>query len=117
MAQFVTKHTDAARGVKLVLLGGCRNAADEHRVDNLKQAAEKLGIQNVVLFEVNAPMDKLYHYLQHATCGIHTMRNEHFGIGIIEYMAAGLVPLAHNSGGPKLDIVGAGEGYLLETAE
>jgi hypothetical protein len=33
------------------------------------------------------------------------MWNEHFGIGVVEYMAAGLVPVAHNSAGPKLDIV------------
>jgi hypothetical protein len=30
---------------------------------------------------------------------------EHFGIGVVEGMAAGLVPVAHNSGGPKSDIV------------
>jgi alpha-1,2-mannosyltransferase len=33
------------------------------------------------------------------------MWNEHFGIGIVEMMAAGLVVIAHNSGGPKSDIV------------
>ncbi len=33
------------------------------------------------------------------------MTDEHFGIGIIEYMAAGVIPVAHNSGGPQMDIV------------
>jgi alpha-1,2-mannosyltransferase len=33
------------------------------------------------------------------------MWNEHFGIGIVEMMAAGLVVIAHNSGGPKSDII------------
>jgi alpha-1,2-mannosyltransferase len=33
------------------------------------------------------------------------MWNEHFGIGIVEMMAAGLIVIAHNSGGPKTDIV------------
>jgi alpha-1,2-mannosyltransferase len=33
------------------------------------------------------------------------MWNEHFGIGVVEYMAAGLVPVAHASGGPLMDIV------------
>lgn len=33
------------------------------------------------------------------------MWNEHFGIGIVEMMAAGLIVIAHNSGGPKSDIV------------
>merc|ERR1712157_469329 len=30
---------------------------------------------------------------------------EHFGIGVVEFMAAGAIPIAHNSGGPKSDIV------------
>lgn len=33
------------------------------------------------------------------------MWNEHFGISVVELMAAGLVVIAHNSGGPKLDII------------
>ena len=33
------------------------------------------------------------------------MWNEHFGIGIVEMMAAGLLVIAHNSGGPKTDII------------
>lgn len=32
------------------------------------------------------------------------MWNEHFGIGVVEYQAAGLVPVVNDSGGPKLDI-------------
>jgi alpha-1,2-mannosyltransferase len=46
------------------------------------------------------------------------MWNEHFGIGIVEMMAAGLITIAHNSGGPKLDIVKPGEtGFLATTAD
>lgn len=33
------------------------------------------------------------------------MWNEHFGIGVVEYQAAGLIPVAHKSAGPKMDIV------------
>ena len=33
------------------------------------------------------------------------MWNEHFRIGVVEYQAAGLVGVVHNSGGPKMDIV------------
>lgn len=33
------------------------------------------------------------------------MWNEHFGIGIVEMMAAGLIVVAHDSGGPKSDII------------
>lgn len=41
------------------------------------------------------------------------MKNEQFGIGIVEMMAAGLIILAHKSGGPKMDIIKEGEtGFL-----
>jgi alpha-1,2-mannosyltransferase len=33
------------------------------------------------------------------------MQTEHFGIGIVEMMAGGLIVVAHSSGGPKIDIV------------
>ena len=33
------------------------------------------------------------------------MWNEHFGIGVVEMMSAGLITIAHDSGGPKSDIV------------
>jgi alpha-1,2-mannosyltransferase len=33
------------------------------------------------------------------------MWNEHFGIGVVEYQAAGLISVVNNSGGPKNDIV------------
>jgi alpha-1,2-mannosyltransferase len=49
------------------------------------------------------------------------MWNEHFGIGIVEMMSAGLLVVAHNSGGPKTDIVkpyeGQSTGFLAATAE
>ena len=33
------------------------------------------------------------------------MIDEHFGITVVEFMAAGLIPLVHASAGPLLDIV------------
>ena len=38
------------------------------------------------------------------------MVDEHFGINVVELMAAGLIPLTHASGGPLLDIVVPYEG-------
>lgn len=49
--------------------------------------------------------------------GIHTMRNEHFGIGVVELMAGGAIVIAHNSGGPQMDIVRPGTGFLATSVE
>jgi alpha-1,2-mannosyltransferase len=40
-----------------------------------------------------------------ASVGVNGMWNEHFGIGVVEYQAAGLISVVNDSGGPKLDIV------------
>lgn len=37
------------------------------------------------------------------------MTDEHFGIGVVEMMTSGVFTIAHNSAGPKMDIIG-GEG-------
>lgn len=92
--------------LKLVLVGGCRGDADLARIVDLKKSVEQLGLDsNIVEFNVNVPFLKLRDLLGNAIAGIHTMENEHFGIGVVEYMAAGAIPIAHNSGGPKEDIV------------
>ena len=40
-----------------------------------------------------------------ALMGLHTMWNEHFGIAVVEMLAAGLITIAHRSGGPLMDII------------
>ena len=56
-------------------------------------------------------------HLRRASIGVNTMWCEHFGIGVVEYQAAGLLCVVNDSGGPKEDIVvgedaeqGAGKG-------
>ncbi|XP_060089237.1 GDP-Man:Man(3)GlcNAc(2)-PP-Dol alpha-1,2-mannosyltransferase [Heteronotia binoei] len=106
---------------KLILIGGCRNQEDDQRVNELKKLCQELGVEKRVEFKVNIPFEELKTHLGNATIGLHTMWNEHFGIGIVECMAAGTIILAHNSGGPKLDIVvlyeGGITGFLSENEE
>lgn len=46
------------------------------------------------------------------------MKEEHFGIGVVELVAAGLIVVAHNSGGPKMDIIKSRDiGFLAETSD
>lgn len=105
-AQLLKKYgKKRSKRVELVLVGGCRNEGDRSRVEKLKAKASQLNISKLVRFEVNVPYATLRDLLSSATIGLHTMVNEHFGIGVVECMAAGAVALAHDSGGPQLDIV------------
>lgn len=48
------------------------------------------------------------------------MQDEHFGIAIVEMMSAGLVTIAHASGGPLHDIIGRHEdqiGFLANSTQ
>ncbi|CAI7809849.1 unnamed protein product [Closterium sp. NIES-53] len=92
-------------GVRLKLVGSSRHREDENRIELLGCLAVSLGIERRVDFITNTPFRELQQLLGGATCGIHTMWDEHFGISVVEYMAAAAVPIAHNSAGPKMDIV------------
>ncbi|KAF9220277.1 glycosyltransferase family 4 protein [Gyrodon lividus] len=91
--------------VRLVLLGGARHQDDLDRVESLRALAKELGIQDQVSLVVNAPYPDMLKRLSRSSIGLSTMVDEHFGINVVEYMAAGLIPLTHASGGPLNDIV------------
>lgn len=90
---------------EFVFVGGCRDKSDEARVDELKKYADELGVISSISFKLNLSFEDLLSQLQQSHIGLHTMTEEHFGIGIAELMAAGLITIAHNSGGPRADIV------------
>jgi len=104
-------------GTKLILIGSSRNDEDAKRVETLKQLTATLKITQYVEFRLNVSYDELKDWLSKALIGYHTMWNEHFGIGIVEYMAAGVIPIAHNSGGPKADIIDHGKSGFLAKNE
>nr|AEG76894.1 putative glycosyl transferase family 1 protein [Linum usitatissimum] len=117
---------------KLQFVGSCRNKADEERLQNLKDKAIELKIDgDAYLFNACSVIVNLYwtstltwdliKLLGSAVAGLHSMIDEHFGISVVEYMAAGAIPIAHNSTGPKMGIVleedGEPTGFLAETVE
>ncbi|KAL0234607.1 hypothetical protein PCE1_001643 [Barthelona sp. PCE] len=109
--------TRVAKDTKLVLIGSCRAEADHELVSVLKSRAKTLGISDNLEILVNIPFSELLKRLGEAKVGIHAMVREHFGIAVVEYLAAGLYTIAHNSGGPKQDIVKPGCGQLAESEE
>ncbi|KAL1677210.1 glycosyltransferase family 4 protein [Schizophyllum commune] len=98
-------HPEYRETVRLILIGGSRNTEDAARVELLRTLAVKLGIQDSVEFRINAPYPDMLEMLGRSSIGLSTMVDEHFGINVVEYMAAGVIPLAHASAGPLLDIV------------
>ena len=83
-------------------------------MENLKALTEKLNIQNNVEFKPNLPFPELQEYQKTAKIGMHAMINEHFGIVVVEFQANGVIPVAHNSAGPKEDIIAGTYGYLAD---
>lgn len=107
--------------IKLFIIGSCRNEEDQARADKLQELAKELDVHNHVELKLNFKFEFLLQYLSESAVGLHTMIDEHFGIGVVECMASGLVTIAHNSAGPKMDIVvphkGQKSGFLAETEE
>jgi len=104
-----------SEGAKLVIIGNCRDDGDRQRLNDLKKLSDSLGIAGRVDFKINIPYDELKSMTQESSIGLHTMINEHFGIGVVEQLAAGLITVAHESGGPQHDLITDGSNGFLAT--
>lgn len=113
--------TEAAKSAKLVLIGSVRDSDDSTRVYDLRLLAHELKIKDSVDFILNASWDEILNWLRKSWVGVNGMWNEHFGIGVVEYQAAGLISVVNASGGPKQDIVveyeGGPTGFHASTVE
>ncbi|CAD5215354.1 unnamed protein product [Bursaphelenchus okinawaensis] len=108
--------------VCLKIIGAVRDENDQRLADNLRQVATGLELEEGKDFELvhNANFNDILDILQNSVCGIHTMVDEHFGIAVVEMMAAGVLVVAHKSAGPLKDIIGASQqtvGFLAENVE
>jgi alpha-1,2-mannosyltransferase len=83
--------------IKFVLVGRKRDAKC---FESLLRKIKVNGVSNVEIL-TNATEKTKMEVLQSAKVYLHTMPYEQFGISIVEGMAAGLTPVAHDSGGPK----------------
>ena len=96
--------------LELHIIGGVRNNSDQEILDNLVKFTKQLNLENSVKFLKNGTTEQIIQEFSQAKIGIHTMVGEHFGITLIEMMAAGLIIITHNSAGAKDDIIVASEG-------
>jgi alpha-1,2-mannosyltransferase len=91
---------------QLILIGSVRHSSpDETHIYNLRLLAHELRIREHVVFLCDASWPIVLSHLSTASIGANAMWNEHFGISVVEYQAAGLICVVHDSGGPREDIV------------
>lgn len=104
-SKFKTSGTAASKDAKLILIGSVRDDSDSKRVYELRLLANELHIKDCVEFHLDVPWPEIIKWLRKASVGVNGMWNEHFGIGVVEYQAAGLMAVVHASGGPRNDVV------------
>lgn len=90
---------------KIIFLGSCRTPDDTKTLEDLKATVAELELDHYVEFIVDCPYQTILQKLSEVKFGLNAMWNEHFGIGVVEYLANGVVPVVHASAGPLLDIV------------
>ncbi|CAD5185729.1 unnamed protein product [Musa acuminata subsp. malaccensis] len=90
---------------KLQFVGSCRNKQDEERLQKLKERRRELNLDNFEEFRRDAANREYQRSSERGNKKVLDQSNQHFGISVVEYMASGVVPIAHNSAGPKMDII------------
>ncbi|URE46483.1 Glycosyl transferases group 1 [Musa troglodytarum] len=106
---------------KLQFVGSCWNKQDEERLQKPKDRCWELNLDNFVEFHRDVMYRDVVQLLGGPVAGLHSMIDEHFRISVVEHMASGVIPIAHNSAGPKMDIVldegGRQTGFLASNKE
>jgi alpha-1,2-mannosyltransferase len=106
------------RDLKLCIIGTIRDESDMKIYEDVKNYIHENRLEESVELCPNLPFKDVKKKFEIAKIGLHTMRDEHFGISVIEMMAAGLITVAHKSAGPLNDIIGPSQipvGILAES--
>ena len=75
---------DQKASYKLLLVGSCRNQGDKDRVEALQKLCSSLDVTDNVEFRLNVSFGDLKSLMASSLVGLHTMWNEHFGIGKVK---------------------------------
>jgi len=82
------------------VIGAVASSLNHRLYLDLRKQAEKRRIANI-LFYPNLPRKRIISMAHSSKVFLHTMKNEHFGIATVEAIAAGCIPIVHDSGGTR----------------
>lgn len=85
------------------IMGSVNSSYDRKYFQKSKEHIKEKNIKNIRLLS-NCSLGNVIYMLQNSMFFLHTMRNEPFGISTVEAIAAGCIPVVHNSGG-QIEIV------------
>jgi glycosyltransferase involved in cell wall biosynthesis len=69
--------------------------------NEMHRLIREYGVRDKVKLMTDASVCEKVSSLKKAKVYLHTMPSEHFGVSIVEAMAAGCIPVVHDSGGPR----------------
>ncbi|WP_028320867.1 glycosyltransferase [Desulfatiglans anilini] len=100
----------------LVMAGGYDESLPENRdvLEDLRGLAQRLGLLDRVVFLKSVTDEQRAGLLKGCHCLVYTSQDEHFGIGIVEGMAASRPVVAVNRGGPLETVIDGVTGFLRE---
>lgn len=107
------------KGARFAIVGSTSGKIGPSYLAKLRRMAKELKADNVEFYP-NATYSTKLELLRRAKAYLHCMRNEHFGIAVVEGMASGCVPVVHRSGGPWTDILCKEQGaygFAYQTVE
>ena len=108
--EFVLRVADKLRNeAKFMIIGAYSGRISAQYYKRLTEIIMRKKLKNVRLLR-NVSFSTLLKIYRDAKVFLHAMRHEHFGISVVEAMAAGLVPVVHRSGGPWEDILKSKQG-------
>ncbi|OYT53160.1 MAG: hypothetical protein B6U76_08945 [Desulfurococcales archaeon ex4484_217_2] len=94
--------------IRFYLIGSIRGFQSKQYYDRIVYLKNKLSVKNLEIIP-NAPHSVKLKVLSRSKVYLHLYPYEHFGIAVVEAMAAGLIPVVHASGGQWLDIIEKGK--------
>ena len=93
------------------VFAGSTHAYSDSVIRAIRERAERLGAKNIEIL-VNLSREDLRDLLCRARYYVHPPYPEHFGISVVEAMAAGCIPIVYRDGGAWTDVVSMVSGRL-----